>query len=86
MFVQNGGRFLDQIKVMNIIPNGSIVTIETNVGKTFRTHKLIITAGAWANKVLEPTGLQLPLKVRSFTRLDLLCMFAILLSIVFPSS
>ncbi len=44
-----------------IVP-GHIITVETEKGM-FRTTKLIVTAGAWANKVLKTTGLHLPLKV-----------------------
>lgn len=60
--MRNGGRLLDQHKVTRIDPTGPTVTIETNKG-VFRSKKVIITAGAWTNKVLESTGLQLPLKV-----------------------
>ena len=63
MFVENGGSLLDETKVINIItPDGPVVTIETNAG-TFKSKKVIITAGAWTNKLLAMTGLQLPLKV-----------------------
>ena len=61
MFVHNGGQLLDCHKVTGLIP-GPVVTIETNKG-SFRAKKVIVTVGAWTNKLLETTGLTLPLKV-----------------------
>ena len=52
---------MDQHKVLDVIP-GAIVTIKTNKG-VFSARKVIVTAGAWTNKLLKTTGLQLPLKV-----------------------
>ena len=61
MFVSAGGVFLDEHPVTEIIP-GQVITIRTPKG-TFRTRKLVITAGAWTSKLLRPLGLELPLEV-----------------------
>ena len=46
-----------------IIP-GPVVTVVTEK-TTFKAKKLILTAGPWTNKLLQPTGLTLPLTVRA---------------------
>lgn len=60
-FKKHGGVVRDQEKVLDIKP-GPIVTVTTS-SKTFRARSVVITAGPWANGVLAPTGLQLPLEV-----------------------
>lgn len=60
-FKKYGGVIRDQEKVLDIKP-GAIVTVTTS-SKTFRARSVVITAGPWANRVLAPTGLQLPLEV-----------------------
>lgn len=47
---------------MTQIMPGPVVTIVTEK-TTFKTKKLILTAGPWTNKLLQPTGLTLPLTV-----------------------
>ena len=69
MFVSAGGVLLDENPVTEIIP-GRIITLRTPKG-TFRTEKLVITAGAWAPEVLRPLGLELPLEICIITILDL---------------
>ena len=52
---------MDKHKVTRIIP-GTVVTVETEK-TSFRAKRIIVTAGAWTNKLLHHTGLTLPLKV-----------------------
>lgn len=61
MFLSAGGMFLDEHPVTEIIP-GQVITIRTTKG-SFRTKKLVITAGSWTSSVLSTLGLELPLKV-----------------------
>ena len=61
MFVSGGGVFLEEHPVTEIVP-GQVVTIRTTKG-TFRTRKLVITAGGWSPDLLRTLGLELPLKV-----------------------
>lgn len=70
MFVSAGGVFLDEHPVTEIIP-GQVITIRTAKG-TFRTRKLVITAGAWTSEVLRPLGLELPLEVMIYRSIDTL--------------
>ena len=63
LFTCNGGQLLDHHKVLRLVP-GPVVIVETDRG-TFKSKRVIITAGAWTNKLLECTGLKLPLKVRN---------------------
>ena len=61
LFVGHGGVLLDNHRVTRIIP-GTVVTVETEK-TSFRAKRIIVTAGAWTNKLLHHTGLTLPLKV-----------------------
>lgn len=61
MFLSAGGVLLDEHPVTEIIP-GEVVTIRTPKA-TFRTKKLVITAGSWSHDLLKTLGLELPLKV-----------------------
>ncbi|CAL1571462.1 unnamed protein product [Knipowitschia caucasica] len=60
-FKKLGGVLRDQEKVEDITP-GSVVTVTTASG-SYRARSVVITVGAWANRVLASTGLQLPLEV-----------------------
>ena len=61
LFVGHGGQLLDNHKVTRIIPS-PVVTVETEKA-SFRAKRVIVTAGAWTNQLLQHTGLSLPLKV-----------------------
>ncbi|XP_011404967.1 PREDICTED: uncharacterized protein LOC100633392 [Amphimedon queenslandica] len=64
LFIQNGGELLDNHQVTGIINNDDdTITILTGSGTQFNTKKLILTTGPWTNKVLQYTGIELPLKV-----------------------
>ncbi|KAL7831831.1 hypothetical protein AOLI_G00293790 [Acnodon oligacanthus] len=60
VFQGHGGVIKDGQKVVQIEP-GSMVTVTTRSG-VYRAKSLVITVGPWANRVLQLTGLQLPLK------------------------
>lgn len=47
---------------MTGVEPGAVVTVTTAAG-VYRAKSVVITVGAWANKVLAQTGLQLPLEV-----------------------
>uniref|UniRef100_A0A0N4ZWG4 Sarcosine oxidasee (formaldehyde-forming) n=1 Tax=Parastrongyloides trichosuri TaxID=131310 RepID=A0A0N4ZWG4_PARTI len=51
------GKIKDKTKIVEIIP-GDIVKIITDNGEMFETKKLIITVGAWLNKLLPEIQLQ----------------------------
>ncbi|XP_026502594.2 peroxisomal sarcosine oxidase-like, partial [Terrapene carolina triunguis] len=55
-----GGALRDGEKVTDIKP-GVVVTVTTS-GGVYQAKSLVITAGPWANKLLAPLGLQLPLQ------------------------
>ena len=59
--MSGGGEFKDEHPVTEIIP-GEVVVVKTSKG-TFRTKKLVITAGAWAPALLKTLGVDLPFKV-----------------------
>ena len=61
LFIRYGGKLLARHRVTEIIP-GDLITVQTDKG-TFMAKKVIITAGAWTGKLVEGTGLTLPLKV-----------------------
>uniref|UniRef100_A0A3Q3WDG8 Peroxisomal sarcosine oxidase n=1 Tax=Mola mola TaxID=94237 RepID=A0A3Q3WDG8_MOLML len=60
-FKKLGGVIRDNEAVTDIQP-GPVVTVFTSAG-VYRAKSAAITAGAWANKLLAHTGLQLPLEV-----------------------
>ncbi|KAM8977048.1 peroxisomal sarcosine oxidase [Pelodytes ibericus] len=55
-----GGIIRDGEEVKHIQP-GPVVTV-TTIASTYEAEGLVITAGPWAQNVLNPLGLQLPLK------------------------
>ena len=58
-----GGKFLDCMKVEKINPvNDKLVQVITN-DEVFWADAVVLTCGPWANKILQPLNLQLPLKV-----------------------
>ncbi|XP_077150431.1 peroxisomal sarcosine oxidase isoform X1 [Ranitomeya variabilis] len=59
-FQKMGGVIRDGEKVKHVQP-GQVVTV-TTTSSIFEAKKLVITAGPWAQKVLSPLGLELPLK------------------------
>jgi monomeric sarcosine oxidase len=59
--LQQGLEFKSECKVLAITPSANGVIVETAQG-TFQAAHLVITAGAWAGKVLAGLGLQLPLQ------------------------
>ena len=61
MFVSAGGVLLDEHRVTEIIP-GHEVTVRTTKA-TFRTKKLVITAGSWTGNLLKTLGLEIPFEV-----------------------
>ena len=61
LFVRYGGKLLDNHRVTGIIP-GDLIAVQTNK-ESFMAKKVIITAGAWTGKLVEGTGLTLPLQV-----------------------
>ncbi|XP_044849191.1 peroxisomal sarcosine oxidase isoform X2 [Mauremys mutica] len=60
-FRRRGGALRDGEKVTDIKP-GVVVTVTTSRG-VYQAKSLVITAGPWANKLLAPLGLQLPLQI-----------------------
>ncbi|XP_064383982.1 peroxisomal sarcosine oxidase-like [Halichondria panicea] len=62
LFVRGGGVLLDNHCVMDIVP-GDRVIVRTNKGD-FSSRKVVITAGAWAPKLISKLGVQLPIKVQ----------------------
>ncbi|XP_063002648.1 peroxisomal sarcosine oxidase isoform X2 [Elgaria multicarinata webbii] len=59
-FQSRGGTMRDGEKVLRIVP-GAVVTVTTSQGE-YRARHLVVTAGAWASRLLAPLGLPLPLQ------------------------
>ena len=55
-----GATVLDQTPVRSARTVGDGVEVETDAG-TFSARKLVVTSGAWTNRVLGPLGFQIPL-------------------------
>ena len=64
-----GGKMADNEPVINIQSDAGIVEVTTRKGK-YKSRSLIITAGAWAPKLLKHIGLDLPLWVSISNILD----------------
>ncbi|ELT87604.1 hypothetical protein CAPTEDRAFT_226581 [Capitella teleta] len=61
-FVKLGGVIRDEEGVNRIEP-GSLVAVHTNKDR-YSSKKIVIAAGPWTNKLTEPLGLKLPLKMK----------------------
>ena len=61
MFVHYGGDICDGEAVADIL-TGTTVTIVTDK-ETYKAKSLVVTAGPWTSKLLQPLGLTLPLTV-----------------------
>ena len=61
MFVHYGGDLHDGEGVTKILP-GTMVTIVTD-NDTYKAKSLVVAAGPWTSKLLQPLGLTLPLAV-----------------------
>ena len=67
---------IENTQVTGLLANDDeTVTLLTASGSEFNAKKLIVTAGAWTNKILQSTGLILPLTVRSLLLILLSCVF-----------
>ena len=56
---------IENAQVTGLLANDDeTVTVQTASGSEFNAKKLIVTAGAWTNKILQSTGLTLPFTVR----------------------
>ena len=67
---------IENTQVTGLLANDDeTVTVQTASGSEFNARKLIVTAGAWTNKILQSTGLTLPLTVRSLPFILLSCVF-----------
>lgn len=61
-FKANGGVIRDGEPVLRIIPSANDqVRVQTRNGE-YLARSVVVTAGAWANKILQTVGLQLPLQ------------------------
>ncbi|KAL9982142.1 hypothetical protein ACROYT_G010951 [Oculina patagonica] len=61
-FVEFGGILHDGEKVLDIQP-GSVVKIQTTKS-SYKAKSVVITVGAWANRVLKPLGVTIPLSLQ----------------------
>jgi sarcosine oxidase len=58
----HGATLRDRVEVGAVHPERGEIGIELN-GVTVRCRQLIITAGAWSNRILSPFGIRLPLTI-----------------------
>ncbi|XP_046546821.1 peroxisomal sarcosine oxidase-like [Haliotis rubra] len=65
VFRQRGGEIRDCEPVMAIHP-GATVTVTTSKG-TYRAASVVVAAGSWADKILRPLGLNLPVTIQRVT-------------------
>ncbi|XP_046361539.2 peroxisomal sarcosine oxidase-like isoform X1 [Haliotis rufescens] len=65
VFRQRGGEIRDCEPVTAIHP-GSTVTVTTSKG-TYRAASVVVAVGSWADKMLRPLGLSLPVKIQRVT-------------------
>lgn len=60
---ESGATLLEGTKVTAIDDRGGTLVVETSDGRTFETGSVVVAADAWANHLLEPLGVMLPLSV-----------------------
>jgi sarcosine oxidase len=58
----HGATLRDRTPVLELRPSAGEVEVRT-ADATYRCRRLVITAGAWSNRVLAPVDLELPLRV-----------------------
>jgi sarcosine oxidase len=58
----HGAQVIEHAAVRAVRPDGGGVVVETE-GRTYRADRVVVTADAWTNQVLEACGLRLPLTV-----------------------
>ncbi|HEX8286961.1 MAG TPA: FAD-dependent oxidoreductase [Pyrinomonadaceae bacterium] len=60
--LENGAKIMSESEVLSIvIANGKVASVETNRGK-FDCEKVVLCAGAWARKLAETAGIDLPIE------------------------
>ncbi|XP_038062342.1 monomeric sarcosine oxidase-like [Patiria miniata] len=59
---KHGAHILEEVKVTGINREEGVPLVQTTHGN-FRCRRVIVTAGAWANDVLESVGVKVPLRV-----------------------
>jgi sarcosine oxidase len=59
---EHGATLLERTPVQEIRPDGAEVEVRT-ADATYRCRRLVVTAGAWSNRALASTGIELPLQV-----------------------
>jgi len=62
-FRRLGGVLQDSEPVLRITPSSSLVTVQTTKD-TYTANSVVIAAGSWTNKLIDPLGLHLPLRVQ----------------------
>ncbi|CBY14655.1 unnamed protein product [Oikopleura dioica] len=62
-FLKLGGKFMDGFKLKDFEDDGTIVTVNSEDGKSVQGRKLVLACGAWAKKILAKTGVEIPLEV-----------------------
>lgn len=58
----HGAELLENTRVDSVVPTESGVRIQTNRGE-FNAAKIVLATDAWVNKLLNPLGLNVPLKI-----------------------
>ena len=61
--VEHGSVLQDHTQVESIETSGREAHVRTTDGRIISCHRVIVTADAWTNRLLEPLGLTLPLTV-----------------------
>ena len=61
--MRHGAAILEANPVRSIVPTDSGVRVTAASGEMFEADRLLLTAGAWTNNLLEPFGVRLPLTV-----------------------
>ena len=57
MFENYGGKIVDNCPIDKIYPeNSNSVSVKLANGQIFQSKSLVICAGPWTNKLLEPLG------------------------------
>lgn len=60
---EDGATTVTGERVVAVEPDANSVTVRGESGKSWTATKLVIAAGAWANRLLAPLGVEIPLEV-----------------------
>lgn len=58
--VEQGATFIGNSRVVHIEPNGEVVNVTTERGETYTANSIIVSVGAWTQKIFKQINIDIP--------------------------